>query len=109
MTPVHADEGNGAGSTHFGNSDAGLLEKPSELGVRHLARRHGELAVPLLAEPGHIAFYGHVIGWIRKADSCFLALHQQGVVVRRQSVAADEAMIAEAINVTQPRHGGSIC
>ena len=46
----------------------------------------------------------HVIRGVRKADSRLFALHQQGVVVGRQGVSADESMIAEEEDITPARH-----
>jgi hypothetical protein len=78
MAPVHADEVHG---TVTGDTGERLGHVPQESGKglrRHLARRHGELAVLDLTFTDGMAGYCYVIGRINKHGMGLFTSHEPG-------------------------------
>ena len=91
MTPVHAEEADGAGLHPVADVADGCRKKSGELIRRHLARGHGELGDALAF--GHVARIGNIIRRVGEYDLRLIALHQCEVRLNAGGVSADKSML----------------
>jgi hypothetical protein len=101
VTPVHADEVDGAVSRHLGGSPECLSEEGTEGLVRHLARGHGELAVAPLRVG--VAANANIVGRVEEGGVDLSALANDPLQkLEIAAVAAADPMIAKAPDVPRP-------
>ena len=101
MPPIHADEVDRAVEAVRGEIGEGRRQESCELLARHLARRHGELAMADLAEPTDIAIDRDVVRRVGEDHFGLLAVHQGRDVSWIERVAADEPMWPEPPDVAR--------
>jgi hypothetical protein len=82
VSPVHANEMQGASLAVLRQELAGLRQELSELGLVHLARGHDEVTVVHFSQSGGVACDGDVVGWIREDAIRALSVHEGAVALR---------------------------
>ena len=107
MTPVHADKMDRAIETVIGMVLQGPGQEGGELGSRHLARGHGEFAVPGLAGSADMTVDGDVIGRVGEHHPGQIALHQACHHIRIETVATDQPVPAKLPDIAGPDPCGS--
>ena len=68
MTPIHANEVDGAINAYRRQALTNRLQEFRKLGLGHLAGSHGEVFVGGLAKPRDVPRHRHVIGRIDKGQ-----------------------------------------
>ena len=103
VAPVHADKGNGTVAHHRCGIAEGIGKEGRELGLAHLARGKGELAVLDRAQSADIAINLHVVGRVREHEVSNLTAHQGFEVDGAARIPAQQPVAPELPEVALTR------